>query len=337
MKNKTQISIAILLSIIICLGSCQNEFREQKTVSNMDVFYALWTIIDEKYCYIEDKGIDWDGIKEEYEQKVSNIEEGDEMSLFDILSSMLGRLNDGHVNLITAFDQSSSSGWYRNYPLNFNSTLLYNYYLQSYRTAGPMDYTILKENIGYIRYSSFQSSFSQANIWYILREFENTDGLIIDLRNNTGGSIETALSLAALFFDNNTTIGYMQHKLGPAHNDFSKPEPIILEAQSMPFKWNKGAIILSNRLSYSATNLFMLAMRSTNRVQTVGGRSGGGGGIPLSYDLPNGWIDRFSSVRMTDLQGVSIEDGIEPDHRVNLVSNNKDDLIEYAIRQLKQQ
>ena len=51
----------------------------------------------------------------------------------------------------------------------------------------------------------------------------------------------------------------------------------------------------------------------------------------MSYELPCGWMVRFSGIRMYDLDKSDIEEGIEPDVLVTLQSEDKDDIIEKAI------
>ena len=53
--------------------------------------------------------------------------------------------------------------------------------------------------------------------------------------------------------------------------------------------------------------------------------------MPLSYEMPCGWMVRFSSVRMYDADQKDIEQGIEPDVAVEMKSQDKDDIIEKAI------
>ena len=72
-------------------------------------------------------------------------------------------------------------------------------------------------------------------------------------------------------------------------------------------------------------------MRYADRATIVGGISGGGGGMPMSYEMPCGWTVRFSSVRMYDREKKDIEQGIMPDVMVTMTSTDKDDLIEKAI------
>ena len=73
-------------------------------------------------------------------------------------------------------------------------------------------------------------------------------------------------------------------------------------------------------------------MRYADNSLILGGLSGGGGGMPMSYELPNGWLVRFSSVRMYDRDNQSIEPGIQPDGEVTLHSTDRDDIIEAAVR-----
>ena len=49
-----------------------------------------------------------------------------------------------------------------------------------------------------------------------------------------------------------------------------------------------------------------------NNVTIIGDRSGGGGGIPCNFDLPNGWYVRLSTTPMLDINGVHTEFGIDP-------------------------
>lgn len=311
---------------------------------------ALWQIIDEKYCFIEEKGLDWNGVLPVYQEKVEALkreqqwekENADEKQvkkdyqreLFKLMAQMIDTLQDGHVNLYTAFDVSSCSGWYDSYPSNYNAGLLSKYIGNDYMTAGGLIYNKIQvcDSIGYIRYSSFQNSFGSMNMYYVLTYFKDCKGIIFDVRQNGGGNLEYAYRMASTFMNSSTLVGYWQHKTGPAHDAFSALEPLYVDSADMPVKWLRPVVILTNRHCYSATNSFVNCMRYAPHATILGGKTGGGGGMPLSYELPNGWMVRLSSVRMTDRDKVSIEEGIDPDYEVTLTSSDKDDLIEEAIR-----
>ena len=320
-----------ILTAGVLLMSCRSKDEMPFSMDPVDNIEALWQIIDTRYCYIDAKGVDWPAIHDEYVAKAAVLKKDDPVALFDLCAGMLDSLRDGHVNLYSSFDISRNTAWYDTFPANYDAKLQA-LYLHDYRVAGGLYYCLIDNGrVGYIYYSSFSNGFSASNIAWIFKAFKECEGLIIDVRNNGGGNITNAYSLAAPFFEDNQTIGYWQHKTGTGHNDFSALEPMRLDASLVGSKWNKPVVVLCNRRSYSATNLFVSMMRYAERATIIGGVSGGGGGMPMSYELPCGWTVRFSSVRMYDREKKDIEAGIEPDVLVTMHSTDKDDIIEKAI------
>ena len=328
---KTAQHILVCFALMFMLAACHTNEEMSYSTDPVENIEALWQIIDTRYCYIEDKGIDWDAIHDEYRAKAALMRKNNQVALFDLCASMLDSLRDGHVNIYTPFDISVNSAWYNTYPANFNSSLQA-LYLRDYRIAGSLYYCkVDNDSIGYVYYSSFSNGISAGNIAWVLSAFKNCKGLIIDVRNNGGGSLTNSYLLSSPFFTENQVVGYWQHKTGPGHHDFSEMEELKSDASLTNSKWNKPTVVLSNRRCYSATNSFINIMRYADNVMIVGGTSGGGGGMPMSYELPCGWMVRFSSVRMYDAEKKDIEQGIDPDVFVNMESTDKDDIIEKAI------
>ena len=317
---------------IMLLGSCTHRFADVDT-SPAANFEALWKIIDEKYCLFDDKTANWDSVYSAYHQRFDTmkiVKYEDYYRLFDGLEEMLNELEDGHVNLYSPFDISVCSKWYEGYPLNFDSEILSKYYLKDYRRANGLNYSRIDgDSIGYVYYGSFSDGFSLTNWLAVLNYFAKCRGIVLDVRNNGGGSMENAYRLAAPFFTKDTVVGYWQHKSGPGHEEFSEYEPMIMN-ESMGI-WRRPVVVLCNRRSYSAANFFVSMMRYADNCLILGGKSGGGGGMPMSYELPNGWMVRFSSVKMYDRDMQSIEGGVRPHLLVNQHSEDKDDLIEEAV------
>jgi C-terminal processing protease CtpA/Prc len=164
-------------------------------------------------------------------------------------------------------------------------------------------------------------------------------GLIIDIRNNTGGDLVYAERLAGRLVHEKTLVGYMQHKTGPGHQDFSDLEPRYLEPSSN-LRWYKPVCVLTNRSVYSAANDFAVIMHALPNVRLVGDYTGGGSGLPMSSSLPNGWTVRYSACPMYDAQRQQTEFGIAPDVAVSLTDANAaqgvDDIIEAARKLLVQ-
>ena len=186
MKQLTYILLTLLL-----ITSCKSKNEVDFTMDPVTNIEALWQIIDTKYCYVEQKGVDWASIHDEYIAKAKNIG-SDQMALFDLCAQMLDTLHDGHVNLYSPFDRSYNTTWYDSYPANFDAELQ-KLYLKDYRIAGGLYYcTIANGTIGYIYYSSFSNDFSGTNLYWVFTTFQNCKGIVLDVRNNGGGDLNNA-------------------------------------------------------------------------------------------------------------------------------------------------
>ena len=176
-----------------------------------------------------------------------------------------------------------------------------------------MMYGFLENNIGYIYYESFSSPVGEGNLDYALNFLSTANGLIIDVRDNGGGSLTNVETFVARFIDRPTLVGYISHKTGPGHNDFSEPYAITyLPAEEGRIRWAKPIVVLTNRSTFSAANNFASVMKNLPGVTIVGSVTGGGSGVPFSSELPCGWGIRFSACSMLDALGESTEGGITP-------------------------
>jgi len=300
-------------------------------------FEALWKIMDEHYCFFDYKGIDWDKIHSDYGEKIrDNMDAG---ALFSVLNAMLQELKDGHVNLYTPFDIGRYWKWFEDYPANFDESLINNYLIPDYSIAGGIRYKILADSVGYLYYGDFSWEIGEANLDYIISRMTPCKGLIIDVRNNGGGLLSNVDKLVSRFVNEKTLVGYIQHKTGKGHNDFSEPVERYIEPSNR-LHYQKQVIVLTNRSCFSATNDFVNAMRYCPNVRILGDRTGGGSGLPFSSELPNGWSVRFSACPMLDANKQQTEFGIDPDIHVGLnpedAAKGKDTLIETAKDLLEQ-
>ncbi len=276
-------------------------------------FEALWKIMDEKYCFFSYKDIDWDEIHADYSKRVN--EQMTDEELFKLLNEMLQELKDGHVNLVTTFDYGRYWKWFEDYPENFDQKLIDKYLGTDYSITSGVRYKILNNNTGYICYGDFSVGVSLSSLDYILNKFAICDGIIIDVRNNGGGTLTNATEFASRFTNEKILIGYVQHKTGKGHDDFSDPFSKYIEP-STRIRYQKPVVVLTNRKCYSATNEFVSAMRLFPLVTIMGDRTGGGGGLPMSSELPNGWSVRYSACPNLDENKQQIEFGIDPDEFV---------------------
>ncbi|MCI6503583.1 MAG: S41 family peptidase [Prevotella sp.] len=284
---------------------------------------ALWRIMDERYCFFTEKkeqlGVDWDDVHARYAANVNN--DMSRSQLFVFLGNMLGELRDGHVNLSASFDVARNWSWKESYAANYSDTLQRRYLGTDYKIASGMYYRILDDNIGYVYIGSFSDAIGDGNIDEVLLYLAPCRGLIVDVRNNGGGMLTEARRLAARFCNQSTHVGYMRHKTGSDHDDFSEMEEQWI-APSAGIRWQKNACVLTNRSVYSAANEFVKYMKQMPRVTIVGDITGGGSGMPYSSELPNGWSVRLSACPMYDVNAASTEHGIVPDVPVSITDED---------------
>ncbi|WMN07652.1 S41 family peptidase [Marivirga arenosa] len=346
--------------IIILLAffnlSCERLFIEENPEpENAEVFDHLWTTVDEKYSFFDDKNIDWDSARSIYRPKA--IAARNSIELFEVLSELLFILEDGHVNISAGIDFSRNWEWFLEYPSNFNFDIIERNYLvpsEDYQISGPIHNTII-DSVGYMYYESFSDNVSTSLMNYIVQKFLINErkggfeinsldgpvaGLIIDIRNNGGGSISNAFTIANRFADDKIKVADWYYKTGPGHKDFSIAEEKFIEFDGDDdYKFNKPIVVLINRSSYSSANFFASMMSFLPNVTLIGDQTGGGGGLPINDELPNGWRYRFSSTRTIDANGNNIEFGVKPDVEVALdsidLANGKDSMIEAAINFIK--
>lgn len=111
---------------------------------------------------------------------------------------------------------------------------------------------------------------------------ENVEGLLIDLRNNGGGSLDTAIKIAGLFVDKGPVV---QIK-------YRNEAPIVKEDVDKKIQWTGSLVLLVNELSASASEIFAAAMQDYNRAVILGGNQTYGKGtvqniLPVNKFYPN--------------------------------------------------
>jgi hypothetical protein len=353
-------TILLLLIPVLFTSGCEEVFigKEQEN-SFLNNFEILWKTIDENYTYFEAKNIDWNAVYNTYRPQVERLQEDDVRGLFDIFNEMLFNLEDGHVNLQAGFDFTRYEDWRLNFPQNFNFDNVERNYLLNpersslYEITGPF-YNAYIDTIGYVYYNSFTEDFSGGLIDYLVNKYSAgfdsdgnlvSKGLIIDVRDNGGGSVTNARTLAKRFAEERTRVYNVFYKKGPGRDDFTEPVPEFIEPAEATY--NGPVVILTNRSCYSATTFFVQMMREVlpnTRLRIIGDNTGGGGGLPISKELPIGWRYRFSSTVTlapgsrninSDNPNINIEFGIPVDEQVSIteqdIAAGRDPIIERAI------
>ena len=305
--------LLLLMAFVLGLCSCQKGETEydDSPQANLD---ALWTIIDQQYCFLDYKekelGISWADIHAKYNARLNP--KMTRTQLFEVLCQMLGELKDGHVNISSSLDLGRNWSWKEDYPLNLDEELRDAYLQTDYNLSSGLKYRILPDNIAYVVYESFQSAIGEGNLDDMFHSLRMCNGMILDIRGNGGGNLDYVEQFASHFTNDKVLVGYRSHKTGTGHNDFSPLEAEYI-TPSKGVRWQKPCVVLTNRSCYSAANTFVRDMKEMPQVTIMGDYTGGGSGLPFSSEIPIGWSVRFSASPSYDARKEQIEFGIAPD------------------------
>ena len=320
MKN---LYILFLLVFALAFTSCERAFMEQDEPKNpVNVFDYLWNQVDQNYTFFDVKGIDWDSVREVYRPKVNDDLKND--SLFRVCAVMLNTLRDGHTNLISGFDVSyNDSVYYKMYAeKNIDEEVVFlNYLTVNHYTTGSFTHNTIRDGkVAYLRYSSFSNEVNESVLKYLVKRYKDCKGVILDLRQNKGGSMSNIANLLSIFDNHKQLLYTTQVKSGPGHNDFAEAVTVYAADSSLLGQnpYTKPIAVLIDRGSYSATSFFAICTQAYDNIRLFGDYSGGGLGIPNGGVLPNGWTYRFSTTRTLAIDGQNYENGVPPDVRVLL-------------------
>ena len=329
---------SIITVSVLGLASCEKILLEENMASRnpQKNFDYLWNQCNEKYAYFNTKNINWDSVYSAYSPLVFDEMTND--SLFSVLRAMLGELRDGHVNLFTDFNVSYNYVIYTGSD-NYDRRIVFeNYISQNEYITGSFRHEFLANGqVGYIRFDKFNGDVTESNLDFILSRFEKTEGIILDIRENPGGSPDDMFKILSRFVNKETLLYYTRIKnTSTDQNDFSSPTPVYI-TPSKGKKFLKNVMVLIDRGTYSAGSFFALASKAIPNLVSIGDTTGGGLGAPNGGQLPNGWTYRFSITQTLSLgRKADYENGVPPDINAAFDWNDrtKDEIIERAIDEI---
>ena len=331
---------APLLSLfaLLLLASCEKMLMpDDAPASPTATFDYLWHQLDERYSMFDVKRVDWQAVYDSLRPKVYDGMEND--SLFSVCAAMLNTLRDGHVNLFNNYNTShSDSIYYRFYAdddIDIDAVIL-TYLGPGYRTTGGMAHGALCDGrVLYIRYASFSSTIGVSQLRHIIRSYPNAQGMILDLRGNSGGTISNIHNILSVMPSHGQKLYSSQLKAGPGHNDFTPPADTYAPMVADSNAYTRPVIVLIDRGCFSATSTFAICTQAYDNMRLMGDTTSGGLGLPTMGVLPNGWRYRYSVTRTLALDGGNYENGVPPDIPLRLdrqaaLASRRDNIIDSA-------
>ena len=184
--------------------------------------------------------------------------------------------------------------------------------------VNPVEGKVLKNNIGYIKFSSFDENTSEEfKTKYEELQKQGIKSLIIDLRNNGGGIVTEALNIADYVLEKDKVILYEVDKNEKEKIEKSKNDPII----NMPI------VILTNNNTASSSEILAGALKDHEKAKIVGTKTYGKGVIQQLMTLPDGsglkiTAEEYLTPNRTKINKI----GIQPDEEVQLPEELKNKL-----------
>lgn len=336
-----QISLVVVFAVISACGGGggSSSSPQPPAPSALELFDSLWGEFDRNYSFFELKGVDWNDSRTRFRSRLTSSSSDNE--LLTVLSEMLLELADPHVRLETPLGNSTYTGWFDQFPANFDESVVMATYLGQSAMMSPqvsMLFGRIDPDIGYLRVPSLGGTGYGSDVDYVLAQLAGVRGLVVDVRGNGGGDDRNGEAIAGRFADAMYLYRRIRFRDGPGHGDLgpfidSFIAPTGVESFLGP------VAVLTNRSTISSAESLVLAFAVLPNAMSFGDYTGGGSANPEQKQLANGWlytVSRWIEYRPdgTTYEGV----GIAPDTRLDItladMAVSRDTILDAAIADL---
>jgi len=367
----------------VCSDSALTTFSDPGYVfSATQVLNVFFDNFAEHYAFSDYKNIDWKQVKLDWLKQVNESTSPQQLQV--VIDRFLASMRDGHALL---FDHSLDRlsyyppreieakrrlrAFHLKHPEYATITDVYRYIyrnwtriIESYFDADFPHYGLqnnflygrLEGDISYLRIASFDKYDTEQVMQALILQINETNGLVIDLRDTDGGSDKVALAISAFLIDEPLKVGSKRFLINSSKsmcNEMSEKKDIIVypfsgarlssvTSHPAPHAPYLGEIVvLTSQHTPSAAELFLLALQARDNVSIIGENSSGAFSDALTKALPNGWGMTLSNESYIDPEGKSFEFvGVPVDEafefpNISDIKNRKDSALEHAIDLLK--
>ncbi len=256
-------------------------------------FYSTSTtelrrLVNEEYSYWNLRGVDWENLFTTYSSVLNSTDDPDIFA--EHAAGLLANAEDMHlwVEVGGQYPLVFKRSIERNYNFDILSTLIPSWINQNNRVSTGY---FSNGNIGYIWINSWRSTNPEELdvVYQALNDFSSTDGLIIDVRANSGGSEGLAEQVAGCFIAG-PSIVYAKHR----NRDKTQPDgfsPIYsrwLDPNPSHPTYTGQVVVLMGQACMSACDSFLLMMKQVPNCTLIGVNSYGSSGNTRPLEVGNG-------------------------------------------------
>lgn len=202
---------------------------------------------------------------------------------------------------------------------------------------------ITKDNIAHLIINDFENKNYRKIFDSLYVNIIKAKSLIIDIRNNGGGSSNHGYYVLSHLIDKKVLTSKTKTKqyvaLSKAYGNsdtFIEYAPGTIEPIQNKEKYAKPVVVLTSVKTFSAAEDFLVAFDNSKRGLKIGQKTGGSTGQPISFDLPEGGKMRVCTKRDMypdgkEFIGIGITPDIEITETIESIQNGRDIVLEKAI------
>lgn len=313
-EDRSALIDGALRGIVDSLGDPYSEYLSEKEFSellnqlNAEIYgLGISIVVNGKYPIIVE-------VMDNSPAALSGLQPGDTIKTIDgvdiknkpleEVGSMI-RGGEGEVRQIGVYKDNPNKLNYYNIRLDeiHKSTVSY-----SYEKIGS-------EILGYLRIESFGTyTFGELNEAMTELEDIGIDYLIIDVRNNPGGYLDTVQSILDYFINTDVPFMYSQTKSGAETRYYLTNIDHVI---------NYDIVVLINDMSASAAEIFASAMNEIGQYELIGTKTFGKGTIQVTYNMDmSNWVKITTAIWLTPSKVWIGKEGISPTILVEAVSSD---------------
>jgi hypothetical protein len=345
----TVVSVAAITAMTLSLAGCSNAPEQSSRVEIEDspqgVYQFAWRLAKERY-YDQEKLKDWASWEHRFDGKLNSFDDAEKdigemyASLDDPFTRVASESHDGRL---AALPEAK-------YGLGVDVAAA-----ALEKPGANVTSRMLPGDIGYVRVESFKPEDTAKQIYDAVDPMKDAKGIIIDLRGNLGGLVDAAIESATMFIDTGHVVetkdrsagGLTQKALAlkgddmylvdfkdePAYGTFKRPYPQITKAP---------IVILVNKHTASASELFSAALQQNHRAYLIGETTFGKGIGQSVVRLPHDLTVAVTSLRYYTPKHDWLGDGgffavgLTPDQTIKQASDSDgDQQMDAAVEYLK--
>ena len=324
------------LFVLFFASSCGSDPVQPIVIDVEAMFEQMWNDFDRNYSYFDTKNVDWDSVYQANRPQIINGETS-LAELAEIMGQMTLSLRDLHVrfqaNGIT-YQFDNRDQFEANSPANAVNYLS----VVGFENASLLFGDIADQEISYLHFKNLSSDGVFDPLLTLLATAGNKAGLILDLRDNSGGNDAIASGFVSRLIQQEYLYEFVRFRDGPESDDFGE----WIERRIVPdnpISFDNPIMVLINRGTVSSAESFTAMMSTLPNVTLIGDITRGSTGNPGLFTLSNGWSYRISRWQAATPDFMLIEDlGIAPDIAITntqeSVSDGRDLILEEAIAQI---